>query len=164
MKLKKLAVSLLTTASLLTFIVVPSTYAADPVVETSSTSYAVSSVVVTTNSTEENTNAIVTPFALLQNYTFGPLSSTDYTTLDWFNHYSYGNITVKLAQYPSYGDGTVSIQYILRASEKNSVSIAGNYNSATRTLTWENVQAGTYALEIKNIGVINASGYGSIND
>jgi hypothetical protein len=52
----------------------------------------------------------------------------------------------------------------LRASEKNSVSIAGNYNSATKTITWDNLQAGTYALEIKNIGVTNASGYGSIND
>lgn len=163
MKLKKLALSLLTTAFLLTFIVVPSTYAADPVVETS-TSYAVSSVVVTTNYTEENTNAIVTPFALLQNYSFGPLSSNDYTTNDWFNHYSYGNITVKLAQYPTYGSGTVAIEYTLRASEKDSIPIAGNYSSATKTITFSGVQAGTYALEIKNIGVTTASGYGSIND
>lgn len=106
----------------------------------------------------------MTPFALLQNYNFGPLSSNDYTTLDWFNHYTYGNITVKLAQYPSYGGGTVSIEYTLRASEKNSIPIAGNYSSANKTITFDNVQAGTYALEIKNIGVTNASGYGSIND
>lgn len=164
MKLKKLAVSLLTTASLLAFIVVPSTYAADPVVETSSTSYAVSSVVVTTNSTEENTNAIVTPFALLQNYSFGPLSSNDYTTKDWFNHYSYGNITIKLAQYPSYGNGTVALEYFLLAAEENSIPIAGNYSSATKTITFSGVQGGTYALRITNIGVTTASGYGSIND
>ncbi|ANE45868.1 hypothetical protein SY83_05610 [Paenibacillus swuensis] len=162
MKLKKMALSLLASASLLTFIV-PSTYAAEPVVETST--YAVSSVVVTTNYTEENTNAIVTPFALLQNYSFGPLSSNDYTTKDWFNHYSYGDITVKLAQYPTTsGGGTVSIEYTLRASEKSSIPIAGNYSSATKTITFSGVQAGTYALEIKNIGVTTASGYGSIND
>lgn len=163
MKLKKMALSLLTTASLLTFIVAPSTYAADPVVETS-TSYAVSSVVVTTNYTEENTNPIVAPFSLLQNYSFGPLSSDDYTTKEWFNHYSYGDITIKLAQYPTNGSGTVSIEYTLRASEKNSIPIAGNYSSATKTITFSNVQAGTYALQIKNIGTTTASGYGSIND
>lgn len=164
MKLKKLAVSLLTTASLLTFIVVPSTYAADPVVETSSTSYAVSSVVVTTDSTEENTNASVSPFALLQNYSFGPLSSNDSTTFDWFNHYSYGDITIKLAQFPSYGNGTVALEYTLRAAEKGSIPVAGNYSSATKTITFYGVQGGSYALEIKNIGVATASGYGSIND
>ncbi|MFB8376931.1 hypothetical protein [Paenibacillus taichungensis] len=166
MKLKKMALSLLTTASLLTFIVVPSTYAADPVIETSTetSTYAVSSVVVTTNYTEENTNPIVTPFFLLQNYSFGPLSSDDYTTKEWFNHYSYGDITIKLAQYPTNGSGTVSIMYTLRASEKDSIALAGNYSSATKTITFSGVQAGTYALQITNIGTTTASGYGSIND
>ncbi|MDT3425293.1 hypothetical protein J2Z22_000809 [Paenibacillus forsythiae] len=148
-KSKKMVLSLLASASLLTLIV-PSTYAAEPVAETST--YAVSSVVVTTNYTEEDMDPIVSPFSLLTNYSFGPLSVNDFTTTAWFNHYSYGNITVKLAQYPSYGSGTVSIEYILRASEKNSIPIAGNYSSATKTITFDNVQAGTYALEIKNIG------------
>ncbi|WP_176854865.1 hypothetical protein [Paenibacillus sp. OK060] len=52
----------------------------------------------------------------------------------------------------------------MRASEKNSIPIAGNYSSATKTITFSNVQAGTYALQIKNIGTTTASGYGSIND
>ncbi|MFC7677823.1 hypothetical protein [Paenibacillus sp. GCM10028914] len=106
----------------------------------------------------------MTPFALLQNYSFGPLSSNDYTTKDWFNHYSYGNITIKLAQYPSYGSGTVALEYTLLAAEENSIPIAGNYSSATKTITFSGVQGGTYALKIKNIGVTTASGYGSIND
>ncbi|WP_379145253.1 hypothetical protein [Paenibacillus sp. sgz500992] len=156
-----MALSLLASASLLTFIV-PSTYAAEPVVETST--YAVSSVVVTTNYTEENMDPIVTPFSLLTNYSFGPLSVNDFTTTAWFNHYSYGNVTVQLAQYPTYGSGTASVEYTLRAAEKNSIPLAGNYSSATKTITFDNVQAGTYALEIKNIGVTNASVYGSIND
>ena len=90
--------SQLASASLLTFIV-PSTYAAEPVIETST--YAVSSVVVTTNYTEEKMDPIVTPFSILTDYSFGPLSVNDFTTTAWFNHYSYGNVTVHLTQYPT---------------------------------------------------------------
>ncbi|OAB25565.1 hypothetical protein PMSD_27840 [Paenibacillus macquariensis subsp. defensor] len=161
MKFKKVVLSVLASASILS-LSVPSSYAAEPVAETSV--YDVGSVVVSTNYTEQSLEQIVTPFYLLTNYNFGALSVNDTASSESFNHYSYGNVTVKLAQYPTYGSGTATAMYTLKNSEKDDLPVTGNYSSATKTITFNGVQSGTYYLVIQNIGNTVISGYGSVND
>lgn len=161
MKFKKVVLSVLASASILS-LSVSSSYAAEPVAETSV--YDVGSVVVSTNYTEQSLKQIVTPFYLLANYNFGPLSVNNTTSSVSFNHYSYGDVTVKLAQYPTNGSGTATVKYILKNAEKDDINVSANYSSATKTITFYGVQGGTYYLVIENIGNTTVSGYGSVND
>jgi hypothetical protein len=75
------------------------------------------------------------------------------------------DVTLTLVQYPSKsGGGTASCNYrlISGGTQSTVVPITGNYTSTNTSIKWVGVPAGTYWVEITNIGIPDVDGNGYI--
>ena len=122
--------------------------------------------IVIPGSDSSNVDQLVVPFAAKVSFSYSKLlpysSSQSKITSDWFDLTSSGSVVLRVVQYPSSSGGaTANVRYVLRASEKGSYEVSGNYTGTNATVIWNQVPAGTYAIEVVNIGkdAVTGNGY-----
>lgn len=123
--------------------------------------------IVIPGSDSSNVDQLAVPFAAKVSFSYSKLmpysSSQSKITSDWFHLTSSGSVVLRVVQYPSSSGGdTANVRYVLRASEKGSYEVSGNYTGTSATVIWNQVPAGTYAIEVVNIGTDAVTGNGYV--